>query len=170
MVENELELLAEDEGLVFSEDEEGELNISGTADDLREILGTSNRHAGAAFLQQVEMVVNPSGENRTLHYNTIVPLLRAIAPANELETMLAVQMIGVHYLATTMMRRAMLSETVDAVDSCVNRVTKLTRTFTAQLEALNRHRGKGGQKVRVEHIHINEGGQAIVGNVGGGEK
>jgi hypothetical protein len=36
--------------------------------------------------------------------------------------------------------------------------------------ALNRHRGKGQQKVTVEHVHVHDGGQAIVGNVqaGGG--
>jgi len=33
------------------------------------------------------------------------------------------------------------------------------------LEALNRHRGKGQQKVTVEHVHVHEGGQAMVGNV-----
>ena len=33
------------------------------------------------------------------------------------------------------------------------------------LEALNRHRGKGQQKVTVEHVHVHEGSQAIVGNV-----
>ena len=39
------------------------------------------------------------------------------------------------------------------------------------LEALNRHRGKGQQKVTVEHVTVNAGGQAIVGAVatsGGG--
>jgi hypothetical protein len=39
------------------------------------------------------------------------------------------------------------------------------------LEALNRHRGKGQQKVTVEHVHVHQGGQAIVGSVtaaGGG--
>ena len=38
------------------------------------------------------------------------------------------------------------------------------------LEALNRHRGKGHQKVTVEHVHVHQGGQAIVGSVetGGG--
>jgi hypothetical protein len=38
------------------------------------------------------------------------------------------------------------------------------------LEALNRHRGKGQQKVIVEHVHMHQGGQAIVGsvNVSGG--
>ena len=45
------------------------------------------------------------------------------------------------------------------------------RTYTAQLDALNKHRGKGQQKVTVEHVHIYKGGQAVVGNInqGGGE-
>jgi hypothetical protein len=38
------------------------------------------------------------------------------------------------------------------------------------MEALDKHRGKGQQTVRVEHVTVNAGGQAIVGNVeaGGG--
>jgi hypothetical protein len=48
---------------------------------------------------------------------------------------------------------------------------KLLRTFAAQTEALQRYRGKGQQKVTVEHVHVHTGGQAIVGSVsqsGGG--
>jgi hypothetical protein len=45
---------------------------------------------------------------------------------------------------------------------------KLLRTYTAQLEALQRYRGKGQQKVTVEHVHVHSGGQAIVGAVTGG--
>lgn len=44
---------------------------------------------------------------------------------------------------------------------------KLSRTHAALLDALNRHRGKGQQKVTVEHVHVHSGGQAIVGNVNG---
>ena len=50
-------------------------------------------------------------------------------------------------------------------------VEQLSRTYAALLDALNRHRGKGQQKVTVGHVHVHEGGQAIVGNVesrGGG--
>jgi len=39
--------------------------------------------------------------------------------------------------------------------------------MTKFLEALNKHRGKGQQKVTVEHVHVHEGGQAVVGNVEG---
>ena len=35
--------------------------------------------------------------------------------------------------------------------------------FATLLEAPNRHRGKGQQKVVVEHLHVHAGGQAIVG-------
>ena len=37
--------------------------------------------------------------------------------------------------------------------------------WTLQIEALQRYRGKGQQKVTVEHVHVNAGGQAIVGVV-----
>jgi hypothetical protein len=39
-----------------------------------------------------------------------------------------------------------------------------------QMEALNRYRSKGQQKITVEHVHINSGGQAIIGNVNSNKK
>ena len=45
-----------------------------------------------------------------------------------------------------------------------------SRTFVELLSALDRKRGKGGQQVvRVEHVHVHQGGQAIVGNVKAGD-
>jgi hypothetical protein len=35
----------------------------------------------------------------------------------------------------------------------------------AQVEALKRYRSGGEQKMTVQHVHVAEGGQAIVGNV-----
>jgi hypothetical protein len=37
--------------------------------------------------------------------------------------------------------------------------------YSTLVETLNRHRGKGQQKMTIEHVHVYEGGQAIVGNV-----
>jgi hypothetical protein len=54
----------------------------------------------------------------------------------------------------------------------LNQANKLSRTWATLLEALNRHRGKGQQKVTVEHVHVHAGGQAVVGTVeaaGGGK-
>jgi hypothetical protein len=47
-------------------------------------------------------------------------------------------------------------------------LNKLSRTYVVLLDALNRHRGKGQQKVTVEHVHVHSGGQAVVGMVGAG--
>jgi hypothetical protein len=43
----------------------------------------------------------------------------------------------------------------------------LSRTFAGEVEALKRYRTGGLQKVTVEHVTVNQGGQAIVGNVAG---
>ena len=45
---------------------------------------------------------------------------------------------------------------------------KLADICTEQVEALDKHRRKGQQTVVVEHVHVNDGGQAIVGNVSAG--
>ena len=42
---------------------------------------------------------------------------------------------------------------------------RLMRTFAMQVEVFRRLRNGGQQFVRVEHVHINEGGQAVIGNV-----
>jgi hypothetical protein len=47
----------------------------------------------------------------------------------------------------------------------LTQANKLSRTYSTLLEALNRHRGKGQQKVTVEHVHLHSGGQAVVGVV-----
>jgi len=69
-------------------------------------------------------------------------------------------------------RRAMLGEqSFEGRRENLSQANKLSRTYATLLESLNRHRGKGQQKVTVEHVHVHSGGQAIVGNVetsGGG--
>ena len=42
---------------------------------------------------------------------------------------------------------------------------RLLRAYATQVETLRRLRNGGSQVVRVEHVHVNEGGQALIGNV-----
>jgi hypothetical protein len=101
-----------------------------------------------------------------------VDALIGINPADELEGMIAAQLLAAHNSAMECYRRAMLVEqTFEGYRENLNQANKLGRTYAVLLDALNRHRGKGQQKVTVEHVHVHEGGQAIVGNVesrGGG--
>jgi hypothetical protein len=101
-----------------------------------------------------------------------VDALICIGPRDDLEGMIAVQMIACHNASMECYRRAMIGEqTFEGRRDNLAQANKLSRTFATLLEALNRHRGKGQQKVTVEHVHVHKGGQAIVGNVespGGG--
>jgi len=98
--------------------------------------------------------------------------LAGIAPKDELEGMMAAQLIAAHSATMECYRRAMLAEqSFEGRREALSHANKLSRTFAMLLDALNRHRGKGQQKVTVEHVHVHAGGQAVVGAVatqGGG--
>ena len=100
--------------------------------------------------------------------NAGLAAVSGIAPQNETEAMLATQMVGVHEVAMEMLTRAKMADTIDAVERYGALATKLLRTFTGQVEALAKLRRKGEQTVRVEHVHVHPGGQAIVGQVSTG--
>jgi hypothetical protein len=93
--------------------------------------------------------------------------LLGIAPRDELEGMLAAQLIAAHAAAMETYRRAMHAEaSFEMWKENLTQANKLSRSFATLLEALNRHRGRGSeQKVTVEHVHVHAGGQAIVGAV-----
>ncbi len=92
--------------------------------------------------------------------------LIGIAPKDEIEGMIAAQLIAAHHAAMECYRRAMLGEqTFDGRRENLTQANKLSRSYAVLLEALNRHRGKGQQKVTVEHVHVHSGGQAVVGVV-----
>jgi len=78
-------------------------------------------------------------------------------------------MAAVHVAVLTFARRLGSVDTIQQQDSAEKALNKLARTFTTQVEALKRYRTGGKQKVTVEHVHVHEGGQAIVGNIESGE-
>jgi hypothetical protein len=94
-------------------------------------------------------------------------MISEMAPKNATESMLAVQMIAVHDAALLFLNRAALNDqTFEGTDANVLRATKLMRVFNEQLEMMRRLKGTTSQqKVTVEHVHVYEGGQAIVGAV-----
>ena len=95
-----------------------------------------------------------------------VDALIGIKPGDELEGMIASQLIAAHNASMECYRRAMIrDQTFEGRRENLNQANKLSRTYATLLDTLNRHRGKGQQKVTVEHVHVHEGGQAIVGNV-----
>lgn len=95
----------------------------------------------------------------------MLALVKGVEPKDQVEAMLAAQMAAVHNATMTFARRLNRAENVPQQDSAERAFNKLARTFALQVEALKRYRSGGEQTVRVEHVTVNEGGQAIVGNV-----
>lgn len=95
----------------------------------------------------------------------IITELKGIEPKDQIEGMLAAQMIATHHATMDCFRIVAQNRQLDIINPMLCYANKLSRTFTMQMEALNRYRGKGGQKMTVEHVHINSGGQAIIGNI-----
>ena len=147
---------------------------------MSEALGTVEHDLQAHLLEQVactfrKVSADDAGfEAGIIATNTAFAILAGIQPQDELEAMLAVQMIGVHNMAMTTLARAIhKTQTFEGKQANVAQATKMLRTFIAQIEALKKYRTGGQQKMIVEHVHVNEGGQAIVGTVnqgGGGNK
>jgi hypothetical protein len=105
--------------------------------------------------------------------NAGLAAIDGMRPADEMEAMLAIQMVATHETAMEMLTRAKQAEFMPQLQECGSLAVKLMRTYAAQVEALGRLRRGGEQRVIVQHLNVNEGGQAIVGAVshpGGGGK
>jgi hypothetical protein len=97
--------------------------------------------------------------------NFMLAMVRGIGPKDEIEAMMAAQMAAVHMTTMTFARRLAHVDNILQQDSAERAFNKLARTFAVQVEALKRYRTGGEQKVTVQHVTVNEGGQAIVGSV-----
>ena len=109
-------------------------------------------------------LIRVGGQN----FNFMLSVVSGIEPRDQIEAMLAAQMAAVHMQTMTFARRLTKADTYLESETAEMALNRLSRTFTTQMEALNRYRGKGQQKMTVEHVHVHEGGQAVVGNVQGG--
>jgi hypothetical protein len=107
-------------------------------------------------------------EDDTTALDAALALVAAVAPQNEVEGALAVQMAQVHALTADLLGRARQTDRTDHVALYGNLAVKLSRTFAMQAEALHRIRGGGRQQIEVKHVHI---GNAVIGDIigaGGG--
>jgi hypothetical protein len=114
-------------------------------------------------------VANSDKETQTKQFLAAATAMIGAKPADELEGMLIAQIVAAHSGAMECYRRAMLpDQTFVGRETSLKYSAKLSRTYADLVLALDKHRGKEQQRVTVEHVHVHQGGQAIVGNVQGG--
>ena len=131
-------------------------------------LGTTDQSFLDGFLGQLINVGSQGGEVDERALNFMLSVVKSVDPRDEVEAMLAAQMAAVHMATMNFARRLGNVENIQQQDSAERAFNKLARTFVTQLQALRRYRTGGEQMVTVKHVTVNEGGQAIVGNVSRG--
>ena len=142
---------------------------------LKSIGGSQSDHWNNMLANQAVQalwLIDSDATKRDCQLSATIAALVGIAPKDELEGMMAAQLVAAHNAAMECYRRAMIAEqTFEGRRENLSQATKLSRTWATLLDALNKHRGKGQQKVTVEHVHVHSGGQAVVGTIerpGGG--
>jgi hypothetical protein len=145
--------------------------------EIENVTGTGNEVARVLVAQLASGLALPDWEDKDGCLIRACSILAEYAPRGIVETQLAVQMAAVHDASMKFMGRAVdKSQTPEAIDASIARATRLLRLHLEQILVWQRLKGKAGQqRVRVEHVHVHQGGQAIVGAVnapgggGGGE-
>ncbi len=127
---------------------------------LMNALGTPSSAFVAASLQQLIAAARlPNSGICEIAVNASLAFIEGAKPRDEIECTLVIQMACTHSAAMTVLGRlggAAGDRTVAAM---------VLRAYATQVEALRRLRNGGSQTLRVEHVHVNEGGQALIGNV-----
>jgi hypothetical protein len=127
----------------------------------------SRELANRMVIQVVEALVQQKSREAEDDLIKGIAAIGEMEPQNLTEAMLATQMIAANDAALMFLSRATIeNQHPEAIDTNVLRATRLMRVFREQLEAMQKLKGKSGQQsVRVEHVHVHDGGQAIVGTV-----
>jgi hypothetical protein len=143
---------------------------------LQSLSGSDDVDFSITLLTQVVNALwreRPDSAERTQQVAATRAAMMGMKPRDALEGMLIGQLIASHNAAMECYRRAMIpGQTFEGRREALNQANKLSPTCAALTEALDRHRGKGQQRIRVEHVNVHAGGQAIVGAVtpGGGSR
>src|SRR6516164_11868281 len=129
-------------------------------DRLKEALGTTSSDFVNASLFQLQRAAQlPCSGISELAMNASLALIEATAPQNEIEGALAVQMACAHSAAIAVLARFGGGSASEArAAALASAAARLMRAFSTQVEALRRLRHGSNQYVRVEHVHVNEGG------------
>ena len=137
----------------------------GSEDEVMTLLGMKTEEAAFGVYKTT---LNALGKQADEHCNLASAMFAELEPRDGIEAMLVGQMTATHVAMTNMTARMTYQENYQVREAYERSVTRLSRTYLAQMEALRKHRAKAQQTVRVERVNVESGGQAIVGDVSAG--
>ena len=132
---------------------------------MADAFGVTDRDAMHGILQQLVKASVNGRKPDPANLAFTLAMVESIRPRDAIEAMLVAQMVSVHVMAMRCAYHLASAGDIARQDSAVRALGRLTRTFPAQMEALNRHRNNGAPAVTVQNVSVQDGGNAIVGNV-----
>jgi hypothetical protein len=134
---------------------------------LKKALGTTSSDFVNATLVQIQNASRlPSGGVSETSVNAVLAFIEGAAPKDEVEAALAIQLACTHAVTMAVLSRldgAFGGDRGMAIRAAA--AARLLKAFATQVEVLRRLRNGGSQFVRVEHVHINNRAQALIGPV-----
>lgn len=140
-----------------------------TFSSLMSLTGSTNHHYNSLFINQAAGAMLDqqnclTESDATLNINALQGGIVSMDPQDPIEAQLCAKLVVLQSKSMYFMNRATASTLQKQMDSNLNNATKCMRLHNETLEALNRYRRKGEQRVKVVHqyVQVNEGGRAVV--------
>ena len=145
---------------------------------IRDTLDSATQCALDASVARTDLLLSPASDITAL----AIDAADSISASNSLEKMLAHQVALVHQAGFEIMAKAsqILQQVCDAgygierqrfasVEAArlFNTGTRMFQTYQQAMLTFQRIRTGGAQTVTVQHVHVSDGGQALIGNLGG---
>jgi hypothetical protein len=134
---------------------------------LKNALGTaSSAFVEASLYQLIAAARLPGSGISEIAVNASLAFIEGAKPRDEVECALVVQMACTH--SVTMAVLAALGGAhgpTRRITAMASAAARLVRAYATQVEAHRRLKSGASQLVRVEHVHVNEGGQAVIGPI-----
>ena len=144
-------------------DDDGNLSLKLEHDNqLRDLYGTKTRLAANGIFMTA---ANALGSGGDIYRDLMGAIGVEMEPRDALEAMLLSQQVATHVAMTMLSSKVMDANSPQLREGYERSMTRLSRTFLAQMDAFKKYRAKAQQTVRVERVTVNQGGQAIVGAV-----
>jgi hypothetical protein len=132
----------------------------------RKVCQRRNAFINSSLVQLQAAARLPFGGISETAVNAALAMIEAAAPKDEIEGALAVQMACTHTAAMAVLAGLGGGHGSELrVAALGSAAARLLRAYATQVEVLRRLRHGGQQYVRVEHVYVNDGGQAVIGNV-----
>jgi hypothetical protein len=166
-----IEQLGDSRALVVGEGSEANKTLHGMR--VYEALGSRSNGFVDDTLRRLSASLPLTGDEKldSQMVTSAIALISAVGPQDELETTMALQMVAANEAALVAFRRSGKTEYIEHATAYSNMGNKAMRSFALHAETLAKLR-RGGEQV-VRHVHVNEGGQAVIAgivNTGGGSR